>query len=67
MRVYGEHADKNMLRLVAQGAKGSGAYEAKMTLAEELDRYRWTYKSYYKTEPTPADYARFAGYAGRRS
>lgn len=64
MRVFGEHADMEQLKNVALGAKGSGAYEARIQLAEELDRYRWVYKSYWKTEPSPQDYARFAGYAG---
>jgi hypothetical protein len=64
MRVFGEHADLEMLKKVALGSADSGVYESKIQLATELDRYRWEFKSYYKVEPTPEDYARFAGYAG---
>jgi len=64
MRVYGEHADMGMLEDLALGAENSGLYKAKLQLATELDRYRWEWKSYFKVEPTPDDYARFANYAG---
>jgi len=64
MRVYGYHADKDMLRKVAQGAKGSGAYEALIKAAEELDRFTSVWRLYAKTDPTPQQYAEWAGMAG---
>ena len=64
MRVYGYHADSDRLRLVAQGAKGSGAYEALVKAAEELDRYTLVWRLYTKTDPSPQQYAEWAGLAG---
>jgi hypothetical protein len=63
-RVYGYGADKAKLRLMAQGAKGGGAYEALITAAEEMDRYRSAWKLYTKEEPTPAQYAEWAKMSG---
>jgi hypothetical protein len=64
LRVYGHGADVNKIQDVFLRRPGSGEYEAMMKAAEELDRYTWIWKSYYKTEPTPQDYARLMGYTG---
>lgn len=63
-RVYGYGADRNKLRLMAQNAKGSGAYKALVQAAEELDRYTSVWRLYAKTDPTPEQYAGWAGFAG---
>jgi hypothetical protein len=63
-RVYGYEADLEKLQDVALGAEGSGAYKALLTAAEELDRYTLTWREYARTDPTPAQYAQWAGYAG---
>jgi hypothetical protein len=63
-RIYGTPADKNKMLDMVLGREGGGAYEAMLKAAEELDRYTWVWKSYYRTMPTPQDYARLAGYTG---
>ena len=63
-RVYGYGADLSKLQAVAQGAQGSGAYSALIQAAEELDRYRLVWKNYTEDEPTPQQYAEWAGFAG---
>ena len=63
-RVYGYGADLSRLQAVAQGAQGSGAYSALIQAAEELDRYRLVWKNYTEEEPTPQQYAEWAGFAG---
>jgi hypothetical protein len=52
------------LENLAMGGEGSGALRAQLDQASRLDEYRWEFKRKYGTEPTPTDYAKFAGYAG---
>jgi cell wall-associated NlpC family hydrolase len=63
-RVYGYEANLEELQNVALGAEGSGAYKALITAAEELDRYTLPWREYARTDPTPAQYAQWAGFAG---
>ena len=62
-RVYGSGTSLSELENMAMGGEGSGVLEAKINQALKLDQYRWIHKQYYGEEPTPADYARYAGYA----
>ena len=63
-RVFGHGTTLDELENVAMGGQGSGALKAQLNQAARLDEYRWTHKQKYGTEPTPTDYARYAGYAG---
>jgi hypothetical protein len=63
-RVLGTEADYNKLMDVSLGAAGSGAYKAMIAAAEELDRYTAPWREYARTDPTPAQYASWAGYSG---
>lgn len=64
-RVYGFGADMTKLQDVAMGAEGSGAYQALMDAAEELDRYTLVWRQYSNgVDPTPSQYAQWAGFAG---
>lgn len=64
MRVYGYHADLQKLIDVNLNRPGSGAYEALIQAAEELDRYTLAFRLWAKRDPTPEDYAGFAEMAG---
>lgn len=63
-RVYGYEADFKKLQDVAIGAEGSGAYKALLEAAEEMDRYTAPWREYARTDPTPAQYAEWAGFSG---
>jgi hypothetical protein len=63
-RVFGSGTTIGELENMAMGGQGSGALKAQINQAMRLDQYRWTHKQKYGTEPTPTDYANYAGYAG---
>ena len=63
-RVYGYGADLQKLVDINLNREGSGAYEALIQAAEELDRYRLVFRLDRRRDPTPEEYAGFAGYAG---
>ncbi len=62
-RVFGRTISKEQLKDMALGRAGTGELRAFIKEAEKLDNYRWIHKQYFGVEPTPADYARYAGYA----
>jgi hypothetical protein len=63
-RVYGMSVTEDDLKDMALGRAGTGDLRALINEAQKLDSYRWVHKQYYGAEPTPADYAKYAGYAG---
>lgn len=63
-RVYGMSVTEDDLKDMALGRAGTGDLRALINEAQKLDSYRWIHKQYYGAEPTPADYAKYAGYAG---
>ena len=63
-RIYGHGADLQKLIDVNLDRPGSGPYEAMVQAAEELDRYTGAYREWARHDPTPEDYARFAGMSG---
>ena len=63
MRVYGESITVDELKDMALGRENSGELKAMINQATKLDNYRWLHKQYYNAEPTPDDYAKYAGYA----
>ncbi len=62
-RVLGRTFSQSDLENWAMHGEGSGTTQALMDQASRLDQYRWMHKQYYGTEPTPEDYAKYAGYA----
>ena len=63
-RVYGTGVTLPELENLAMGGQGSGSLRAQLDQAARLDQYRATHKLTYGTDPTPTDYAAYAGYAG---
>ena len=63
VRVYGYEADLTELENAAMGAR-LWTYRALINAAEELDRYTLPWREYARTDPTPAQYAEWAGFAG---
>lgn len=63
-RVFGETVTKEQLKDMVLGRPGSGELKALINEATKLDQFTWIHKQYYGTEPTPEDYARYAGYTG---
>lgn len=64
MRIYGRSITEDELIDMALGRDGAGELKAFINEAEKLDRYRWVHEQYYGVEPTPDDYAKYAGYSG---
>jgi hypothetical protein len=63
-RTMGKTVTLGELENLAMGGKDSGTLKAMIDQATRLDTYRWTWKQYHnQQEPTPDDYAQFAGYA----
>lgn len=63
-RVFGRGTSLAELENLAMNGQGSGVLRAQLEQATRLEQYRWVHKQKYGTEPTPSDYARYAGYAG---
>ncbi|MDD4986649.1 MAG: hypothetical protein PHQ43_12885, partial [Dehalococcoidales bacterium] len=63
-RVYGQSVSKDELKDMVLGRPNSGELKALINQATKLDSYRWVHKQYYDSEPTPDDYAKYAGYSG---
>ena len=63
-RVYGQSVSKEELKDMVLGRPNSGELKALINQATKLDSYRWVHKQYYDSEPTPDDYAKYAGYSG---
>ncbi len=64
MRVYGQGVSKDELKDMVLGRPNSGELKALINQATKLDSYRWIHKQYYGADPTPDDYAKYAGYSG---
>jgi hypothetical protein len=64
MRVYGDGVTKGELRDMVLGRQNSGELRALINQATKLDQYTWVHKQYYGSEPTPEQYAQYAGYTG---
>jgi hypothetical protein len=64
MRVYGQGVSKDELKDMVLGRPNSGELKALINQATKLDAYTWLHKQYYDTDPTPDDYAKYAGYTG---
>jgi hypothetical protein len=62
-RVYGETITVDELKDMALGRQGTGELKAMINQATKLDNYRWMHKQYFNADPTPTDYAKYAGYA----
>jgi peptidoglycan hydrolase-like protein with peptidoglycan-binding domain len=63
-RVYGNGVTKDELIDMVMKRSGSGELDALLTQATKLDQYTWIFKQQNGTDPTPADYAKYAGYTG---
>ena len=63
-RVMGQSVSKSELKDMVLGRPNSGELRALINQATKLDAYRWVHKQYYDTEPSPDDYAQYAGYSG---
>ncbi len=64
-RVYGNGVSKDELKDMVLGRTNSGELKALINEATKLDQYTWIHKQYYDGQmPTPADYAKYAGFTG---
>jgi hypothetical protein len=63
-RVYGTNVTEQQLVDMSIGRAGTGELRAMIREAEKLDQYTWIHKQQYGTDPTPQDYAKYAGYTG---
>lgn len=64
LRVYGETVSKEELKDMVLGRSNSGELKALINEATKLDQFTWIHKQYYGENPTPQDYAKYAGYTG---
>lgn len=63
-RVMGRTLTVEDVQNMVLGREGSGATQALITQAMKLDAFTWPFKQDQGRDPTPEEYASFAGYTG---